>query len=95
MLSTRYSVDFESVGLNLNRDGHDSVARHGDRIPTDLAEPLVATLTLGTQRRFLMRPKRDGRSLDFAPASTSWSWAARRNGRGSTRFPRSQPPVPG
>ena len=69
LLSARYSVDFDSVGLNLYRDGRDSVAWHGDRIPTDLAEPLVATLTLGTRRRFLMRPKGGGRSLDFAPAS--------------------------
>ena len=61
LLSERYDVDFDSVGLNLYRDGRDSVAWHGDRIPRDLPEPLVATLTLGAQRRFLLRPKGGGR----------------------------------
>jgi alkylated DNA repair dioxygenase AlkB len=69
LLSRRYDVDFNSIGLNLYRNGHDSVAWHGDRIPRDLAEPLVATLTLGGQRRFLLRRKGGGRSLAFAPAS--------------------------
>ena len=69
LLSARYDVDFDSVGLNLYRDGRDSVAWHGDRIPRDLPEPLVATLSLGAQRRFLLRPKGGGRSVRFAPAS--------------------------
>ncbi|MDQ6697934.1 MAG: alpha-ketoglutarate-dependent dioxygenase AlkB [Actinomycetota bacterium] len=69
LLSARYGVAFDSVGLNLYRNGRDSVAWHGDRIPRDLAEPLVATLTLGERRRFLLRPKGGGRSIDFSPAS--------------------------
>ncbi len=69
LLSARYSEDFDSVGLNLYRNGRDSVAWHGDRIPRDLPEPLVATVTLGASRRFLLRPKGGGRSLDFSPAA--------------------------
>lgn len=69
LLSARYRVHFDSVGLNLYRDGRDSVAWHGDRIPSDLAEPLVATLTLGGQRRFQLRPKGGGPAQTFAPAS--------------------------
>src|SRR4051794_37414835 len=68
-LSSRYGVEFDSIGLNLYRDGRDSVAWHGDRIPRDLDEPLVATLTLGAQRRFLLRPKGGGRSTNLAPAA--------------------------
>ena len=33
-LSTRYGVRFDSVGINLYRDGADSVAWHRDRIPS-------------------------------------------------------------
>ncbi|HEY4409754.1 MAG TPA: alpha-ketoglutarate-dependent dioxygenase AlkB [Acidimicrobiia bacterium] len=62
-LSARYGVDFDSMGLNLYRDGRDSVAWHGDRIARVIAEPLVAIVSIGEPRRFLLRPKRatDGR----------------------------------
>ena len=33
VLSERYDREFDSVGFNLYRDGQDSVAWHGDRIP--------------------------------------------------------------
>lgn len=57
LLSRRYGRDFDSVGANLYRDGRDSVAFHGDRIPRTLRHPLVATISLGHPRRFLMRPR--------------------------------------
>lgn len=69
LLSERYGVTFDSVGLNLYRDGRDSVAWHGDRIPRDLPEPLVATVSLGTARRFLLRPKGGGSSVRITPSS--------------------------
>ncbi len=62
-LSTRYGVEFDSMGLNLYRDGRDSVAWHGDRIARDIAEPLVAIVSVGEPRRFLLRPKAKGTGL--------------------------------
>jgi alkylated DNA repair dioxygenase AlkB len=59
-LSERYEVEFDSMGLNLYRDGRDSVAWHGDRIAREIAEPLVAIVSVGEPRRFLLRPKRRG-----------------------------------
>ena len=64
-LSTRYHQRFRSVGANLYRDGSDSVAWHGDRVARDLPEAVIAVLSLGGRRRFLLRPKGGGRSLRF------------------------------
>lgn len=55
-LSTRYRIEFDSMGLNLYRDGRDSVAWHGDRIAREIAEPLVAIVSVGEPRKFLLRP---------------------------------------
>jgi alkylated DNA repair dioxygenase AlkB len=63
--SGRYDVEFDSVGLNLYRDGRDSVAWHGDRIPRSIVDPIVALVSLGHPRRFLLRPKGGGRSVPF------------------------------
>jgi alkylated DNA repair dioxygenase AlkB len=62
-LSARYGVEFDSMGLNLYRDGRDSVAWHGDRIAREIAEPLVAIVSVGEPRRFLLRPKTRGTGL--------------------------------
>ena len=61
LLQARYARAFDSVGANLYRDGRDSVAWHGDRIPRSIVNPIVATVSLGHARRFLMRP-REGRT---------------------------------
>ena len=66
-LSARYGVDFDSILLNLYRDGRDSVAWHGDRIARTVPDPNVATVTLGHRRSFLLRPKGGGRSRRFDP----------------------------
>jgi alkylated DNA repair dioxygenase AlkB len=65
-LSRRYGAAFTRIGLALYRDGNDSVAWHGDRVARDLPEALVATVSLGEPRRFLLRPAEGGRSLAFA-----------------------------
>jgi alkylated DNA repair dioxygenase AlkB len=65
VLSRRYQRDFDSVGFNLYRDGRDSVAWHGDRIPEEIEEPIVALVSLGEPRRFLLRPKGGGKSRMF------------------------------
>jgi alkylated DNA repair dioxygenase AlkB len=62
LLSERYGVTLDSMGLNLYRDGRDSVAWHGDRIAREIAEPIVALVSLGDPRRFLVRPRGGGRS---------------------------------
>jgi alkylated DNA repair dioxygenase AlkB len=65
VLSNRYEVDFDSIGFNLYRDGKDSVAWHGDRIKKEIEEPVVALVSLGEPRRFLLRPKGGGKSTAF------------------------------
>jgi alkylated DNA repair dioxygenase AlkB len=54
-LSARYGEEFERVSLALYRDGHDSVAFHGDYVARKLPEALVASISLGAPRRFLLR----------------------------------------
>lgn len=64
-LSEQYDVGFDSVGLNLYRDGADSVAWHRDRIPPEIVDPVVALVSLGDPRTFLLRPVGGGRSRVF------------------------------
>jgi alkylated DNA repair dioxygenase AlkB len=59
-LSHRYGVELDSMGLNLYRDGRDSVAWHGDRIARHIAEPVVAIVSVGEPRRFQLRPRAPG-----------------------------------
>jgi alkylated DNA repair dioxygenase AlkB len=58
-LSERYGLDLHHRGANLYRDGHDSVAWHGDRIARELSESVVAIVSLGEPRPFRLR-LRDG-----------------------------------
>lgn len=69
VLRHRYGVNFGTVGLNYYRDGRDSVAFHRDRELRHLDDTLVAIVTLGAQRPFLIRPRAGGTSLDMSPAS--------------------------
>lgn len=62
-LSERYGRPFTTGGLNLYRDGRDSVAWHGDRIPADVVDPVVGVASLGHPRTFRLRPKGGGRSI--------------------------------
>ncbi len=54
-LSRRYEVGFDRIWVNLYRGGADSVAWHGDRNRFVMTRPLVATVSLGSRRRFLLR----------------------------------------
>jgi alkylated DNA repair dioxygenase AlkB len=65
-LSERYETPFARISVAYYRDGADSVAWHGDRIARRLPRALVATMSLGAPRRFLLRRKGGGRSLAFA-----------------------------
>lgn len=60
LLSARYGVDLDSLGANYYRDGQDSVAWHGDRVRLTLEKPLVAIVSLGSRRRFGLRPRAGG-----------------------------------
>lgn len=64
-LSEHYGRPFDSVGFNLYRDGRDSVAWHGDRIAKEIEDPVVALVSLGEPRKFLLRPKGGGKSRVF------------------------------
>jgi alkylated DNA repair dioxygenase AlkB len=64
-----YRVPLRGVGLNYYRDGRDSVAPHSDRELRELDDTIVAILTLGGRRPFLVRPKGGGRSIDLSPGS--------------------------
>ena len=64
-LSEHYAIEFDSVGFNLYRDGRDSVAWHGDHIRKEIEEPIVALVSLGEPRRFLLRPREGGKSHAF------------------------------
>ena len=66
-LSERYDADLCNVSANLYRDGADSVAWHGDRVGRHRAVTVVAILTLGCPRRFLLRPNGGGPSMVFEP----------------------------
>ena len=64
-LERRYRRRFESIRLAWYRDGGDSVAMHGDRIGRRIADAVVAILSLGAPRRFLLKPAAGGRSHRF------------------------------
>jgi alkylated DNA repair dioxygenase AlkB len=69
-LGGRYGEAFGTAGLNLYRSGRDSVAWHGDRHarrPEHL-DAVIAVLSLGSTRRFLLRPTGGGPSVRFEPA---------------------------
>ena len=65
----RYKVRFGAMGLNYYRDGRDSVAFHSDRELRHLDDTLVAIVTLGAARPFLVRPRGGGASRDVRPGS--------------------------
>jgi alkylated DNA repair dioxygenase AlkB len=65
-------VPFNSVGLNLYRNEHDSVAPHNDRLRELVAGHPIALVSLGAVRRMLIRAKRPPRrvlQVDLEPGS--------------------------
>ncbi|MHA6784577.1 alpha-ketoglutarate-dependent dioxygenase AlkB [Pseudonocardia saturnea] len=71
-LGERYGVVFTQVGVNLYRDGADSVAWHGDRVARERHSAVVALVSLGAVRPFRLRPAPGGpagggRSIGFRP----------------------------
>lgn len=63
LLDVRYGVAFDSCLVNLYRDGTDAVAWHGDTVRKRLRDPLVATVSLGARRSFLLKPVDGGQGV--------------------------------
>lgn len=59
-LNAHYAVEFDSCLVNLYRDGNDAVAWHGDTVRKVMRHPLVATVSLGARRSFLLKPRAGG-----------------------------------
>jgi alkylated DNA repair dioxygenase AlkB len=68
-LSQHYGVEYDSLWLNLYRDGQDSTGWHRDRFSCRRPECIVPVLTLGATRRFLIKPRDGGHSIVFKPSS--------------------------
>lgn len=77
-LRTRYGVDFGGFALAWYRDGRDGQAFHRDRDLRYCEDTLVALLTLGARRPWLLRPRTrhdkwtaeaGGAVRDLAPSS--------------------------
>jgi alkylated DNA repair dioxygenase AlkB len=62
-LDARYATSFERVSLGYYRDGRDSVAWHGDYVARRMDDALVATVSLGDPRKFLLRKTGGGPSI--------------------------------
>jgi alkylated DNA repair dioxygenase AlkB len=69
LLGEHYGQPFDCIGLNLYRDGRDSVAWHGDRTERGRPVTTVAVLSLGSPRRFLLRPTGGG------PSRATWMFS--------------------
>jgi alkylated DNA repair dioxygenase AlkB len=62
---------FNSALLNLYRDGRDSVGWHSDAEPELGRHPVIASVSLGAERRFTLQHKKTHRqiSVDLEPGS--------------------------
>jgi 2OG-Fe(II) oxygenase superfamily len=58
-------VDFNSCLANLYRDGSDSMGFHSDDEPELGPEPIIASISLGARRRFVLRHR---------VSRERWSW---------------------
>jgi len=57
------AIEFTSAGLNLYRDGGDSVAPHGDRLEVAESRAPVALVSLGATRRMTIRGREKPRRV--------------------------------
>jgi alkylated DNA repair dioxygenase AlkB len=74
-LQEERGIRFNTALGNLYRDGMDSVAWHSDDEPELGPNPVIASLSLGATRRFLMRKKSDHkvvRSYELGHGSLLW-----------------------
>ncbi len=89
LLSARYDREFDSIGCNYYRDGRDSVAWHGDKLPGNPQQAVVAIISVGTRRRFCSDPTAAARRCVSRSEAAIFSlWEARAKSTGSTPFRR-------
>jgi alkylated DNA repair dioxygenase AlkB len=65
-ISKQYEEELVYMTAALYRDGNDSVAFHGDTTARNMIEAKVATVSLGSPRRFMLKPAEGGPSIAFA-----------------------------
>jgi alkylated DNA repair dioxygenase AlkB len=56
-------AEYNSVLVNLYRDGNDSVSWHSDNEEINGSEPTIASVSLGETRRFDLRHKESGETV--------------------------------
>ncbi len=71
-LAERYGRHFDSIGFNLYRDERDSVAWHADRHRRVVTKPVVAIVSVGESRPFMLRRNRDDEHGEDGGASLTW-----------------------
>lgn len=72
IVQTHAPAPYNAVGLNLYRDGRDSVAMHNDKLHTILPDFPIALISLGNARRMNIRAKSGARraiGIDLEPGS--------------------------
>lgn len=65
-VSREAGTDFNHVLLNLYRSGEDSMGLHADNERELGPDPVVATLTLGAPRKFILRARRGTHRVEYA-----------------------------
>ncbi len=68
-VQTQAPAPYSRIGMNLYRDGRDSVAMHSDKLHTLAAGHPITSISLGTGRRMLIRAKtgnHDTLTIDLA-----------------------------
>jgi alkylated DNA repair dioxygenase AlkB len=58
-VETVAGITFNSLLLNRYRDGQDSIGFHTDAEPELGINPIIATLSLGSERRFVLKHRRN------------------------------------
>ena len=74
-LRAESGADFNGVLANLYRDGNDGMGWHSDDEPELGARPLIASLSLGATRRFLIRHRGDAKqrvAIELGHGSLLW-----------------------
>lgn len=65
LLTERFDEPCRRIGLAWYRDGSDSVAPHGDQVARNMHTTVMATVSCGARRRFLLSPVDGGQSVSF------------------------------
>ena len=70
-VETLLAITFRSIGVNLYRDGNDSVAWHNDDVSVYGPAPVIALASFGAMREMQLRRKANRRTLrlDLEPGS--------------------------